>query len=579
MSLVFANNTSATVTSGGTTAPASGTVESWTVSSLAGFPVALVSGNSFHVIDPVKPGEKILVTAISGTGPYTWTVTRGDESTVTVTHAASFTVRQVVTGGDFALLAGQQLVYNVKLFGAVGDGITDDTAAIQAAINAATGSANPATTNRTPLAPVYLSPGTYKVTADLMIRSVNNFVLFGAGSGQTIIYASGTGFTQAVLFINGSADGVFKGFDIRGDGTEKCGSNNLWDGIRLDGIGASRTVASVGTVNTSASITLSAIDDVHYYDVGATITGAGIPASTTITAATPGTGWTLSNNCTATGTVTVTITPTASYAANRSTTGNALRDIRIRALKFVNGLSLQGNGGAQLDGTHMENIVVSGAQTAGSWSSTGLYQNGYIAGNGNFANNYDHAGFRIDASGCYYGMKLNASSIIVNGSQPAGNYTDFWFLPAGQSSIINVQSQNSGQFLYNPSGFSPNPVTIQDVISLSVYPTGGGNAIVTLAGGIWAIKNFEAELITLPSTWDQPVIYIFGGGTSTHPCYAVLENIVLNGTKTTCIQPTATKANVSVRNYCNYNPATGLYTTSSGDVDSCYTGSAWVNTV
>src|SRR5712692_5184746 len=39
---------------------------------------------------------------------------------------------------------------SVKAFGAIGDGVADDTAAIQAAINYLTGSASPATTTRTP---------------------------------------------------------------------------------------------------------------------------------------------------------------------------------------------------------------------------------------------------------------------------------------------------------------------------------------------------------------------------------------------------------------------------------------------
>ena len=51
-------------------------------------------------------------------------------------------------------LTNAQFVYNVKSYGATGNSTTDDTAAIQAAINAATGSAAPATSTRTPAAPV-----------------------------------------------------------------------------------------------------------------------------------------------------------------------------------------------------------------------------------------------------------------------------------------------------------------------------------------------------------------------------------------------------------------------------------------
>ena len=53
---------------------------------------------------------------------------------------------------------------NVRDYGAMGDGGTDDTAAINAAINAVTGNASPAAHTRFPVAGVYLPPGIYKVT-------------------------------------------------------------------------------------------------------------------------------------------------------------------------------------------------------------------------------------------------------------------------------------------------------------------------------------------------------------------------------------------------------------------------------
>lgn len=125
-------------------------------------------------------------------------------------------------------------VYSVIQYGADPTGATDSTAAIQAAINAATGSANPQTTTRTPLAPVYFPAGTYKVTSDLIIRSVSGFKFVGAGINQVTLLASGTGFTQAVILIDGSLDGIFEGFQLKGDGTEAAGVNPIPDAIRLD---------------------------------------------------------------------------------------------------------------------------------------------------------------------------------------------------------------------------------------------------------------------------------------------------------------------------------------------------------
>lgn len=194
MSLIFANNTSATVTSGGTTAPAIGTSESWTVSSLAGFPVTLAAGNSFHVADSAKLGEKIQVTAISGTGPYTWTVTRGSESTTTIAHSANFVVQQVVTSGDFTQLAGPG-TYNVKAFGAKGDGTTDDTTAIQNAVTAASAASGK----------VYFPTGTYIVSATITVTG-DGVVVEGAQRGDTdhpcgtIVRVTASAFTGTSLF-------------------------------------------------------------------------------------------------------------------------------------------------------------------------------------------------------------------------------------------------------------------------------------------------------------------------------------------------------------------------------------------
>jgi hypothetical protein len=68
---------------------------------------------------------------------------------------------------------------SVKDFGAVGDGTTDDTAAIQAAIDA---SAN-----------VYIPAGTYKITSALVVNRLGGSSIMGAGIGITTIDNAGTG--------------------------------------------------------------------------------------------------------------------------------------------------------------------------------------------------------------------------------------------------------------------------------------------------------------------------------------------------------------------------------------------------
>lgn len=100
----FADNAAAVVTSGGTTAPASGTAEAWTVNVSGAFPAASQAAlppGCFTVIDPVLPSEKILViTSPGGTGSaQSWSAIRGTDGTAPVAHNANFSVVSVITAG------------------------------------------------------------------------------------------------------------------------------------------------------------------------------------------------------------------------------------------------------------------------------------------------------------------------------------------------------------------------------------------------------------------------------------------------------------------------------------------------
>ena len=84
-------------------------------------------------------------------------------------------------------------VFNVRTYGAKGDGTTDDTAAIQAAINAAVATAG---------GTVYVPAGTYKVTSTLTIPNSGQvgIQVEGAGTGA---YAPNGGSTIKVSFASG----------------------------------------------------------------------------------------------------------------------------------------------------------------------------------------------------------------------------------------------------------------------------------------------------------------------------------------------------------------------------------------
>jgi len=98
---VLSNYVEATVPTGGTTAPAAGTVETWTVTTTENWAV-LASGQQIRVMDKAQLGstsgyEIMLVSAnANGTG-VSWTATRGVEGTTPVAHAANWTAVPATT--------------------------------------------------------------------------------------------------------------------------------------------------------------------------------------------------------------------------------------------------------------------------------------------------------------------------------------------------------------------------------------------------------------------------------------------------------------------------------------------------
>ena len=91
------------------------------------------------------------------------------------------------TSADLAFLQRSVDTFDVAAWGARGDGVTDDTAAIQAAINAAAAAGG---------GTVKLSPGTYIVSAPLSVEA-NSIHIAGAGPGATVL--SPTSLTADVI--------------------------------------------------------------------------------------------------------------------------------------------------------------------------------------------------------------------------------------------------------------------------------------------------------------------------------------------------------------------------------------------
>lgn len=139
-----------------------------TVGTGANFP-SLAAGEYFYATISIGsvPVEIIKVTARSGD---TLTVVRGQEGTSASNFSAGSAVELRVTGQSVTDAINDRVPgVNVKTYGAIGDGVANDTAAFTAAMAASTA--------------VYVPPGTYKITSTLAVP--NNTTLYGAGRGTT----------------------------------------------------------------------------------------------------------------------------------------------------------------------------------------------------------------------------------------------------------------------------------------------------------------------------------------------------------------------------------------------------------
>jgi Pectate lyase superfamily protein len=140
-------------------------------------------------------------------------------------------------------------VYNVKSYGATGNGTTDDSAAIQLAINAAIAGGGT----------VYFPAGTYAIKAAVQDLSMNATNLVGNGVNATTLLISGSSgsLTLSDVITGPYHAGAIKDFSVRCSGGTDGGQTGITTqdavGLKFSNI----TVASCGT----------AIDmrDVHYW--------------------------------------------------------------------------------------------------------------------------------------------------------------------------------------------------------------------------------------------------------------------------------------------------------------------------
>jgi hypothetical protein len=134
---------------------------------------------------------------------------------------------------------------NVKYYGAVGDGVTDDTAAFNAAFVATQ-----------TLGVMYIPAGVYNITAETFTQNVSlpsNFTLYGDGKGTTLLnFTATTNATFFYIFSIANDHITIRDFSLTWNGTINSSFGPIFstfstcDNITMDGLGIDMGVFNNG---------------------------------------------------------------------------------------------------------------------------------------------------------------------------------------------------------------------------------------------------------------------------------------------------------------------------------------------
>ena len=150
-------------------------------------------------------------------------------------ESAIFTAAGATVARRFDEYAAADVV-NVKNYGAIGNGIADDRAVVQAAIDAAFGPANaPHGTNSSLNKALFFPSGLYKCSDELVLTKVKRGRIFGSVSSFLKLADGST--NKKLLRVNGCEDTMFENFGLDLRGCTSCVGLDLdWDNVGSVGL-------------------------------------------------------------------------------------------------------------------------------------------------------------------------------------------------------------------------------------------------------------------------------------------------------------------------------------------------------
>lgn len=96
---------------------------------------------------------------------------------------------------------------SVKDLGAIGDGVADDTSALQAGLDVLAANGNGAGGNVT----LYFPEGTYRITSTLHLNNTNGIALLGVGRNCTIRWGGPASPTAHMIWSSGNTRDIIEG--------------------------------------------------------------------------------------------------------------------------------------------------------------------------------------------------------------------------------------------------------------------------------------------------------------------------------------------------------------------------------